>query len=158
MNKTGFVAILETSESSMELRTRLKPHSLRSDDSEEEQWGFLGGISSVCAALEFPSAGERSMVGHHVGFSCPAPYTTSPSWTKRGCSPSSNRTFISMRKGGKKGKEMSPLQPQDTTEVSDFCHTRLGRAFVMQPCSIHVCCPAEKEGSRTAGAEAQALS
>lgn len=49
MNKTGFVAILGTSESSMELRTRLKPHILSVQMTVKRSSGaFLGDLQRVC--------------------------------------------------------------------------------------------------------------
>lgn len=151
MNKTGFVAILGTSESSMELRTRLKPHILSVQMTVKRSSGaFLGG-SPACVQALGSVLGRDQWLATMLGFSCPAP-CNKPIMDQRGCSPSSNRTFISMRRREEgQGNVTSPTTRHFYGSLGLLPTPGLEGPSSCSPCSIHVAvCPAEKEGSRTA--------
>ena len=81
----------------MELRTRLKPHILSVQMTVKRSSGAFLGESPACLQALGSVLGRDQWLATRSGFSCPAP-CNKPIMDQRGCSPSSNRAFISMRR------------------------------------------------------------
>ena len=91
----------------MELRTRLKPHILSVQMTVKRSSGAFLGESPACLQALGSVLGRDQWLATRSGFSCPAP-CNKPIMDQRGCSPSSNRAFISMRREEGQGNVASP--------------------------------------------------